>query len=155
MHYAPGSFGGILKIFKILRILFDFTTLQESGGMMSLADVYCRINRARGLELLSPEDLLHACHLLKGPIKLRNFPSGAMVLQMESQDDELTASETFNLVNKSTSLAVEEFAKLQNISLLLAKERLLAAERLGKVCRDQSLEGLRFYPNYILNLPPV
>ncbi|KAI8122022.1 Vacuolar protein-sorting-associated protein 36 [Lucilia cuprina] len=125
--------------------------LEESGGMMSLADVYCRVNRARGLELLSPEDLLNACRLLKGPIKLRSFPSGAMVLQLESQDDELTASETFDLVQKSKSLAVEELAKLCNISLLLAKERLLAAERHGKLCRDQSLEGLRFYPNLILN----
>lgn len=29
--------------------------------MMALADVWCRINRARGLELISPEDLLNAC----------------------------------------------------------------------------------------------
>ncbi|XP_065369947.1 vacuolar protein-sorting-associated protein 36-like [Calliphora vicina] len=127
--------------------------LEESGGMMSLADVYCRVNRARGLELLSPEDLLNACRLLNGPINLRYFPSGAMVLQLESQDDQLTASDTFDLVHKSTSLAVEELSKLRNISLLLAKERLLAAERLGKLCRDQSLEGLRFYPNFILNTP--
>ncbi|KAM7356097.1 vacuolar protein sorting 36 [Cochliomyia hominivorax] len=136
---------------QICMMLLD--PLEESGGMMSLADVYCRVNRARGLELLSPEDLLNACRSLKGPIELRHFPSGAMVLQMESQDDELTAAETYNLVQKSSSLAVEEFAKLENISLLLAKERLLAAERLGKLCRDYSIEGLRFYPNLILNLP--
>lgn len=122
---------------------------------MSLADVYCRVNRARGLELLSPEDLLNACQLLKEPMKLRNFPSGAMVLQLESQDDELTASDTFDLVIKSMSLAVEDLAKLRSISLLLAKERLLAAERLGKLCRDHSLEGLRFYPNFILNPQPT
>lgn len=128
---------------------------QEAGGMMSLADVYCRVNRARGLELLSPEDLLQACHSMQGPIKLRTFPSGAMVLQMDSQDDELTANDTVNLVQDSTSLAVEELAKARNISLLLAKERLLAAERLGKLCRDESLEGLRFYPNFILEPPTV
>lgn len=121
--------------------------------MMSLADVYCRVNRARGLELLSPEDLLQACHSLSGPIKLRKFPSGAMVLQLESQDDELTASDTLDVVQESTSLAAEDLAKLRNISLLLAKERLLAAERLGKICRDESLEGLRFYPNFILSPP--
>jgi len=59
--------------------------------MMSLADVYCRVNRARGLELLSPEDLLHACEQLSGPIRLRSFPSGARVLQLESHDDSLIA----------------------------------------------------------------
>lgn len=121
--------------------------------MMSLADVYCRVNRARGLELLSPEDLLHACHLLQGPIKLRKFPSGAMVLQLESHDDEMIAVDTLALVESNASLAVEDLAKLRNISLLLAKERLLAAERLGKLCRDESLEGLRFYPNFLINRP--
>lgn len=32
--------------------------------MMTLPDVYCRVNRARGIELLSPEDLLNACQVL-------------------------------------------------------------------------------------------
>lgn len=77
---------------QICEMLLDPIT--ESGGMMSLADVYCRINRARGLELLSPEDLLNACQLLSGPIKLRKFPSGAMILQLESHDDEAVAEET-------------------------------------------------------------
>lgn len=116
-----------------------------------MADVYCRVNRARGLQLLSPEDLLNACRLLNGPIKLRSFPSGAMVLQLESQDDELTACETLDLVKKNAPVAVEELAKLKNISLLLAKEHLIAAELLAKICRDESMEGLRFYPNCILN----
>lgn len=39
--------------------------LQECGGMMTLSDVYCRVNRARGLELLSPEDILNACQVLE------------------------------------------------------------------------------------------
>ncbi|XP_017467783.1 PREDICTED: vacuolar protein-sorting-associated protein 36 [Rhagoletis zephyria] len=134
---------------QVCELLLD--PIEEQGGMMSLADVYCRVNRARGLELLSPEDLLHACEQLNGPIKLRKFPSGAMVLQLESQDDELVAADTLEKVKEATSLAVEELAKQMGISLLLAKERLLAAERLGKVCRDESLEGLRFYPNLLLH----
>nr|XP_014090894.1 vacuolar protein-sorting-associated protein 36 [Bactrocera oleae] len=133
---------------QICELLLD--PIEEQGGMMSLADVYCRVNRARGLELLSAEDLLHACQQLNGPIKLRKFPSGAMVLQLESQDDELVAADTLEKVTMSKSLAVEELAKDLGISLLLAKERLLAAERLGKVCRDESIEGLRFYPNLLL-----
>ena len=35
-------------------------------------------------------------------------------------------------------------------ALVIAKERLLAAENLGKLCRDDTIEGLRFYPNLIL-----
>ncbi|XP_034103790.1 vacuolar protein-sorting-associated protein 36 [Drosophila albomicans] len=133
---------------QICEMLLD--PIEEHGGMMSLADVYCRVNRARGLELLSPEDLLHACEQLRGPIKLRRFPSGAMVLQLESHDDELIAIDTLEKVTAAESLAVEELAKQLGISLLLAKERFLVAERLGKVCRDESVEGLRFYPNLLL-----
>ncbi|KAH8261507.1 hypothetical protein KR044_010345 [Drosophila immigrans] len=133
---------------QICEMLLD--PIEEHGGMMSLADVYCRVNRARGLELLSPEDLLHACEQLSGPIKLRRFPSGAMVLQLESHDDELIAIDTLEKVSAAESLAVEELAKQLDISLLLAKERFLVAERLGKVCRDESVEGLRFYPNLLL-----
>lgn len=83
---------------QICEMLLD--PLSDVGGMMSLADVYCRINRARGLELLSPEDLLNACRLLRGPIKLRQFPSGAMVLQLESHDDEAVAEDTSNKVSE-------------------------------------------------------
>lgn len=81
---------------QICEVLLDPIT--ECGGMMSLADVYCRINRARGLELLSPEDLLNACHWLNGPLKLRKFPSGAMVLQLENHDDEMVSTETLEQV---------------------------------------------------------
>lgn len=81
---------------QICEMLLDPIT--EAGGMMSMADVYCRVNRARGLELLSPEDLLNACHALDGPIKLRTFPSGAMVLQLESHSDEAVSTETLEEV---------------------------------------------------------
>lgn len=130
------------------QMLLDPIT--ENGGMMSMADVYCRINRARGLELLSPEDLLNACHYLNGPIKLRKFPSGAMVLQLENHDDVAVAEETFQEVEKAKCLSVEQLARILNISLLLAQERLSTAERAGKVCRDDSIEGLIFYPNLFL-----
>lgn len=133
---------------QICELLLD--PIEQSGGMMSLADVYCRVNRARGLELLSPEDLLNACHYLDGTIKLRQFPSGAQVLQMESQDDEFVAKDTLEKVEAATSLAIEELSKDMKISLLLAKEKLLVAERMGLICRDESIEGLRFYPNLII-----
>lgn len=48
------------------------------------------------------------------------------------------------------SLAAEELAQTLGISVLLAKERLLTAEKHGKACRDESIEGLRFYPNQFL-----
>lgn len=53
-------------------------------------------------------------------------------------------------MEKSESLSVEELAQILSISLLLAQERLLTAERAGRICRDESIEGLRFYPNRFL-----
>jgi len=56
-----------------------------SGGIMTLTDVYCVFNRARGTELVSPDDLLAACKLLSTlglPLRLRSFPSGVTVRRL-------------------------------------------------------------------------
>merc|ERR1739848_446209 len=59
----------------------------NSGGMMSLTDVYCLFNRARGSNLISPEDLRESCALLGTSVKvglsMRTFPSGVVVLQLD------------------------------------------------------------------------
>jgi len=60
------------------------THITSGGGNMLLADAFCRINRARGMELLSPEDILNACKMLSKlnlSLKLRSFDSGVLVLQ--------------------------------------------------------------------------
>ena len=40
--------------------LSSFAPSQDAGGMMTLTDAFCRLNRARGLELVSPDDLINA-----------------------------------------------------------------------------------------------
>jgi len=70
--------------------------------MMALTDVYCRVNRARGLELLSPEDLIQACHMLERlnlPIRLREFDSGVKVLQLQSHSDANVVKNTAQAVS--------------------------------------------------------
>ncbi|XP_068627837.1 vacuolar protein-sorting-associated protein 36 [Battus philenor] len=128
--------------------------LLDCGGIMSLADVWCRVNRARGLELISPEDLLNACKLLQtigAPMLLRKFPSGACVLQLNSQRDEEVAKNTSQLLEDNGSLTPVKLSQLANVSVLLAREQLFTTERLGLACRDESIEGLSFYPNMFLN----
>jgi len=39
--------------------------LQRRGGVISLTDAFCLVNRARGTEVVSPEDLLEASQLLR------------------------------------------------------------------------------------------
>ncbi|KAK5644227.1 hypothetical protein RI129_008072 [Pyrocoelia pectoralis] len=129
------------------------TPITEAGGIMALTDVFCRVNRARGLELLSPEDLLNACRLMESldlPLKLYRFDSGVIILQLVSMSEESIAESTAEMLNEKGSLSSEELARLLGISVLLAKERLLTTERCGKSCRDDSTEGLRFYPNLLL-----
>ena len=47
-------------------------------------------------------------------------------------------------------LTAEELAKILGTSVILAQQRLLLCEEMGMACRDDSVEGLRFYPNKIL-----
>lgn len=54
-------------------------------------------------------------------------------------------------LDENGSLTPEKLSQLANVSVLLARERLFATERLGMACRDESIEGLAFYPNMFLN----
>lgn len=72
--------------------LADFLVkpLQTHSGIMALPDVYCLFNRARGTELVSPDDLLVAVGLfpkIGAPMVLRTFASGLLVVQSSSHSD--------------------------------------------------------------------
>ena len=56
---------GSLYLTELARQLADFLKgpVERAGGMMPLPDVYCLYNRARGAELVSPDDLLQAVAL--------------------------------------------------------------------------------------------
>jgi len=76
--------------------------LQQVGGIMTLSDAFCRVNRAR-TELLSPEDFLLACRQMNdsdnSPVKMRTFESGVLVLQIQSQTNNQIDLETAKLVS--------------------------------------------------------
>ncbi|XP_077984316.1 vacuolar protein-sorting-associated protein 36-like [Glandiceps talaboti] len=132
------------------------TPIKENGGMMALTDVYCRVNRARGMELLSPDDLVEACKLfenLKLPLRLRTFASGVKVIELISHAEEQAINDTVELLSSIGSLSADELSHNVGISVSLAKGRLLSAEEKGKACRDESVEGIRFYPNLFLTGP--
>ena len=60
-----------------------------------MPDVFCLFNRARGSELISPDDLLKSCQLwekLRIPLQFRVFESGVTVVQsLDRSDDEVCA----------------------------------------------------------------
>jgi len=125
----------------------------NSGGMMSLTDVYCLFNRARGSNLISPEDLRASCALLGSTVKvglsMRTFPSGVVVLQLDDLAVESTNYEARRALidlcaGGRTALEASHVLKL---SPLLASEQLEEAERLEWLCRDVTLSTVRFFPN--------
>lgn len=123
------------------------------AGCIDLASAYCRINRALGMQLVSPEDVLKACSLLERerlPLRMKKFPSGLLVLHLASENEEQTLQATMKLVEDRSNLTAAELARAVSLSPLLARERLLALEELGLVCRDDTEAGLRFYPNLFL-----
>ena len=71
--------------------IFLTTPLDKAGGLLALTDVYCIFNRARGTELVSPDDLLAAGQLfpqLGASMQLKRFTSGVLVVQSNSHNTE-------------------------------------------------------------------
>jgi len=158
---------------QLARQLADFLQhndkLTKSGGMMTLTDVYCLFNRARGTNMISPEDLLKALDLVKElslGISKREFSSGVIVIQDDAFDDEVMAKKFAELASSSMKpqnqkgtgntglmepsmggITVMDICRALNTSALLANEQLLSAEQMGWLCRDSTIEGVRFYPN--------
>uniref|UniRef100_A0A0N5B4D3 Vacuolar protein-sorting-associated protein 36 n=1 Tax=Strongyloides papillosus TaxID=174720 RepID=A0A0N5B4D3_STREA len=129
------------------------TPIREAGGMIALPEAYCRINRARGTELISPEDLLNACLKLESlnlNVTLHKFDSDVYVLQLREKSIESTIDETYEIVSKYEGITPNGLSKQVGISVILAKERLIAAENEGRIVRDDSVEGLAFYTNKFL-----
>ncbi|KAF5446392.1 hypothetical protein F2P56_032024 [Juglans regia] len=152
---------GALYHQQLSRQLADFVRipLERAGGMMNLIDVYCHFNRARGTELISPEDLLRACSLWEKfdvQVMLRKFDSGVMVIQNKSHSDEEVFARIKALVTNPdalrTGISPSDAAMTLGIAPGMAKEHLLTAESKGLLCRDISPDGFRFYINLFADI---
>ncbi|KAF9939310.1 hypothetical protein BGZ75_003966 [Mortierella antarctica] len=141
---------------ELARELFEFILpiVEREGGTMSLMDIYCVFNRARGVELISPKDLHTACQMfpeLNLPLRLRKFDSGLLVIQTMARysDDEVSATiaKRIQQLPPGAGLTAVELASAIQISVALAQDQLLTAEARGLICRDESVEGLRFFDN--------
>jgi len=140
----------------LARQLVDFLIkpMKRCGGMMTLTDIYCFYNKARGTQLVSPDDLLAACRLMEAmemPMRLKRFEkTGVMVLQLNEFNEENQTKKILDLiVRKCDGRGIDELrlSQLLNMSINLAREQLLSAELKGFLCRDDSPQGLMFYKN--------
>lgn len=128
--------------------------IRNKQDQLTLSDVYCCFNRARGMDLVSPDDILNACQLLQSlpdsQLKLYRYKSGLLVVQNQLCDNEEIIVRMVNLVEQAGCLTALQLSARLTISVQLARQRLDEAEYAGKLCRDESIEGLKFYPNKFL-----
>eukprot|EP00347_Sterkiella_histriomuscorum_P011328 403372873 len=131
------------------------SVIDKFGGVLALVDVYCMYNRARGTDLISPEDLLIACEKLEtfsASLQLRTFTSGVKVLQSRAFNSEAFYQKLVKILIEQPGLTADKLAQQLNINVILMKEQLREAEERGFLCRDESLEGLRYYDNLIIKM---
>ncbi|KAM3420123.1 Vacuolar protein-sorting-associated protein 36 [Cercospora zeina] len=172
---GAGSSAEQLYITQLSRDLAEFLTddrkgvLRKEGGIMSLVDLWQVFNKTRnGIELVSPLDFEKAAKMwdtLHMPVRLRRFKSGLLVVQERSRSDEKTIATLLAwlreqpLLEPSTSDAIlqtsfgrgvtaHETAERFGWSVGVATEELEMAEETGTLCRDQCLNGTRFWENH-------
>lgn len=136
---------------QLARQLADFLVepLRHAGGMVTLPDVYCIFNRARGAELVSPDDVLKVCKLwptLGISLCLRRFDSGLTVVHDAGYSDEQTCARLGTLAYQSEGgITVADVARLCAVTLAVAREYLTIAEGRCVLCRDEGPEGVSYF----------
>jgi ESCRT-II complex subunit VPS36 len=171
-----GSNSESLYISELSRNLAEFLTddargvLRKAGGIITLVDLWAMFNRARGgVELVSPLDFEKAARLwekLKLPVQLREFKSGVLVVQGSDRTDAKTTKALLSWLkdlhsfppDKELSWDWQEFgrgvtaqdaAERFGWSIGVAEEELEMAEDRGALCKEESVEGLKFWENFI------
>lgn len=172
-----GSGSESLYVSELSRNLAEWLTddtrgiLRREGGIMTLVDLWAVFNRARGgVELVSPADFEKAARMwdkLKLPVRLRQFKSGLLVVQGRDRTDEKTIGSLLawlrDMHNESPATEVawdwrtygrgvtaQETAERFGWSVGVATEELEMAEEAGALCREQGLDGLRFWENWLV-----
>jgi ESCRT-II complex subunit VPS36 len=165
-----------LYLSELARDLAEYLTddrkgiLQREGGIMSLIDLWAVFNRSRnGVELASPSDFQKAAELwekLKLPVRLRRFKSGLLVVQRYDWSDEKTIEKIQDWMEElrrippedvvpwdwslfGRAVTAQEAAHRFKWSVGVAAEELEMAEDRGILCREEGIEGLRFWRNYL------
>ncbi|PKY05874.1 vacuolar protein sorting protein [Aspergillus campestris IBT 28561] len=173
-----GSGAESLYLSELSRNLAEYLTddrkgiLQREGGIVSLIDLWAIFNRSRnGVELVSPSDFQRAAGLwekLKLPVRLRRFKSGLLVVQRYDWSDEKTIQQIRVWMAElcqhppaesvawdwrifGQAVTAQEAAQRFKWSVGVATEELEMAEDQGILCREEGIEGLRFWSNHLIS----
>jgi len=97
--------------------------LNISQDIILLTDLYCIFNRARGTELISPDDLMRACEQfapLNLPVTLRKM-NGFYVVTSTRYNDAVMTQAVAESIRQTGPVTAMRLATLQRISLPLAQ----------------------------------
>ena len=133
---------------------FLSTIIDKFGGIIGLIDLYCMYNRARGTDLISPDDLSIACKKLnQGSSKfmLKTYNSGVQTIQSrEFNEDTYYQKLSAAIQETGSGMTALKLSEKLNVNVVLMKEHLQAAELKGALCRDESYEGVQYFENRFL-----
>ncbi|KAJ3318216.1 Vacuolar protein-sorting-associated protein 36 [Boothiomyces sp. JEL0866] len=104
--------------------------VKRNDDILTLCDLYCLYNRARGISLISPTDLLKACSLLDKDYFLKEFSSGLKIVQKKDNDC------IENIIKETAGDSVGSLAKKIGLSLLIVKEGLSQGITSGQLVLD-------------------
>lgn len=169
-EYVTDSNRGILRkqggVMSLVDLWATFNRTRNGVELISPSDFH------KATELWSTLSL---------PVRLRQFKSGLLVVQQSDRSDEKTISQlknwidslrhspsslvlTHELITSSISTTIEydftlfshgitaqDAARKFGWSLGVATEELEMAEERGALCREEGVQGLRFWLNYIVD----
>lgn len=151
--------------------------LRNRGGAMSLVDLWATFNNQRkrdGAELVTPDDFHNAATMWSSlglPVRLKQFKSGLLAVQRLDMSDDRVVEQlrrwlesfkkspplddmtvntnvTWDWAHYGSGVTAHDAAKRFGWSLGIATEELEMAEERGVLCREDSIEGLKFWLNF-------
>ncbi|KAI8071255.1 EAP30/Vps36 family-domain-containing protein [Gongronella butleri] len=140
---------------ELARELSEFLSklmTDKQRDIWTLTDIYCIFNRARGVALISPQDLHKACQqfqALQLPFRLRQLDEkGLLTVQSVHMDDRLATTRVLDyLKSHNGTITALQLASIENWAIAVALDQLKMIERNGILCRDESPAGLVFFEN--------
>ncbi|OLL24961.1 Vacuolar protein-sorting-associated protein 36 [Neolecta irregularis DAH-3] len=130
--------------------------MEREGGVIGLVDLFAMYNRARGVDLISADDLVAACSSFENlhlPYRVKRFPSGVTVIRERKWADEVVVEMISKWVSELVDgVGAQDAAAKFGWSVHVATEELEMAEMSSVLCRDQSIQGVRFFKNLFSEL---
>jgi ribosomal protein S25 len=126
--------------------------LEKRGvGCLSLGECFAAFNRAKGSNWITPKDLQNALDVMgkqpsKYPVKIETLESETLVTSEKSCYNNVINAVTKTLKDDQFVTPIGLSGKYQ-VPIMVAKLYLDRAEKQGKMAKDDSLAGVRYYKN--------